>query len=240
MLNIPDLSNVEHCAMYLCGKIMRHTQPLINKCTDCKFNINEICHGLYLGDFSSACNVDKLLEYGITHVVTVIVGVGEMYPNTFKYHVIDICDRTYTEIKKYFNDSVQFIDDAINNGGSVLVHCQKGISRSSTIVAAYLIKKYKYSTTHAINKIKECRDCICPNNGFVKQLEEYERELCYDGTNDDTHDGTYNCSHDDTYNCSHECTHDGTYNCSHDDTHDGTYNCSHECTHDGTHECTHE
>jgi hypothetical protein len=171
-----NYENIEHYGMYLCGKVLSYTQPLINTYTKPKFEINEVYNNVFIGDFASACNYEELQKCGITHIVTVIVGVGKMYPHLFTYHVIDICDRTYTNIKLHFDNCSDFIDSAIKSEGKVLIHCQKGVSRSATIVAAYLIKKQNFTTDDALAKIKSVRDCINPNDGFIEQLREYE--LC--------------------------------------------------------------
>lgn len=169
-----NYEDIEHCVMSVCGNVMSYAQPIINAYMDPKFDIDEVSFGLYIGDFPSACNTEKLKQEGITHIVTAIAGVGEMYPDLFKYYIIDICDRKYSHIQTYFDESSDFIDNAITNGGKVLVHCQKGISRSSTIVAAYLIKKKGQTTDEAIETIKKGRNCIQPNVGFKEQLQNYQ------------------------------------------------------------------
>jgi len=51
--------------------------------------------------------------------------------------------------------------------GSVLVHCSMGISRSSTIVIAFIMKKFTFSFSKAYNLVKKKRPIICPNSGFI-------------------------------------------------------------------------
>jgi len=183
--NTLSYEKMEHYIMFGVGTILSYVQPTLTTYIDSNFDINEVCEGLYIGDFSSACNVDELKKIGITHIVTVIAGVKKIRPDLFEYHTIDICDRPYSSINTYFDESVDFIANGIMCGGKVLVHCQKGISRSSTIVAAYLIKKKDMQVDDAISLIKNARQCINPNDGFLKQLREYYDNIHGNSNNSD-------------------------------------------------------
>jgi len=52
-----------------------------------------------------------------------------------------------------------------------------GISRSSTITIAYLMRKHMWSYKQAIEYVSERRRIIDPNEGFKKQLQRYEKLL---------------------------------------------------------------
>ncbi len=56
----------------------------------------------------------------------------------------------------------------------MLVHCAQGMSRSVSILAAYLMWKEHISTDTALEAIKSARPCSNPNEGFVAQLREFE------------------------------------------------------------------
>ncbi len=49
-----------------------------------------------------------------------------------------------------------------------------GRSRSVSLVIAYLIKYHGYNFNSALNLIKERRNQIGPNKGFIEQLKKYE------------------------------------------------------------------
>jgi len=60
--------------------------------------------------------------------------------------------------------------------GSVLVNCQKGLSRSSTCVLAFLMLKRNMTAVAALAMVRASRD-VRPNNGFLRQLAELDNQL---------------------------------------------------------------
>jgi atypical dual specificity phosphatase len=53
------------------------------------------------------------------------------------------------------------------------VHCLMGISRSATVVSAYLVATKKIPGANAIAFVQKKRPIACPNLGFRKQLDIY-------------------------------------------------------------------
>lgn len=65
-----------------------------------------------------------------------------MFTDKFVYKIIPILDVPSQNILAYFENASQFIDSVLKTSyGKILVHCFAGVSRSATIVIAYLIKK---------------------------------------------------------------------------------------------------
>jgi hypothetical protein len=54
---------------------------------------------------------------------------------------------------------------------AVLVHCFKGVSRSASIIIAYIMRERKILYKEAMPIVKSARRCIWPNAGFVEQLD---------------------------------------------------------------------
>ena len=133
---------------------------------------------LYLGSGQQATNhviVDNLrIEY--------IVNATKRFECKFKekgveYMHITVKDEENVKIDKYFEDVAKFID---STQGKVLVHCEMGVSRSSSFVIAYLMKYKQMTLSEAYHHVQSCRPTIHPNNGFFKQLIQFEAKL-YDG-----------------------------------------------------------
>ena len=50
------------------------------------------------------------------------------------------------------------------------MHCIAGVSRSATVAAFYLMKKYGLSLVLSLETIRKSRNIIRPNMGFYRQL----------------------------------------------------------------------
>jgi protein-tyrosine phosphatase len=73
---------------------------------------------------------------------------------------------------------LEFISEALRtSGNSILVHCMQGISRSPSIVIAYLMKCKKYNLTRALKTVKHRRPEVKPNQAFMEQLQDYDDDL---------------------------------------------------------------
>jgi predicted protein tyrosine phosphatase len=80
---------------------------------------------------------------------------------------------TANEFSKSFDRVARFIYDHIRRGHNVLVHCAAGVSRSTTLVAYYMIHYRGYmSVEDALEKIRESRPHVQPNPSFIRVLRE--------------------------------------------------------------------
>lgn len=87
-------------------------------------------------------------------------------------------DDTSTNILAYLDTAVDRINEAIvKRDAHVLVHCVAGVSRSATIVIAYLMKHRRMNLREAFNYCYNLRPVIRPNNGFMLQLINYELQI---------------------------------------------------------------
>eukprot|EP01117_Protostelium_nocturnum_P001275 TRINITY_DN1158_c0_g1_i1.p1 TRINITY_DN1158_c0_g1~~TRINITY_DN1158_c0_g1_i1.p1 ORF type:complete len:176 (-),score=55.25 TRINITY_DN1158_c0_g1_i1:130-657(-) len=137
-------------------------------------SIDEIIPNLYLGNWKAASIKEILETRKITHILTVAPGFIPAFPQEYSYKVFNIADVSFEDIIVHFEPCLQFIDEALNQSGAIFVHCAAGISRSATIIIAYLMwsKKISYEEAHKI--VKEKREIIFPNAGFTRQLRFFE------------------------------------------------------------------
>jgi len=133
---------------------------------------HEIISGVFLGNMKIASNYLLLKHMKITHVVNCAMEIPNYHVDkdiTYKHFVMN--DTPSQNILQHFNEAFTFIDNALKNGGKVLVHCAMGISRSSTILASYIMKKYGLPHDKVLRQMKKIRVIVNPNLGFLKQLQ---------------------------------------------------------------------
>ena len=72
----------------------------------------------------------------------------------------------------YFDKAADFLVKALQQT-NVLVHCIAGVSRSVSMVLAYLIREHAMTYEQAYTLVKQRRKIIHPNDGFIDQLKKY-------------------------------------------------------------------
>lgn len=95
---------------------------------------------------------------------------------TFVYKRIPIFDNRGEDMAAHIDFAIQFIEQSRHHG-NILVHCHKGISRSSSFIIAYLIKVESFTFDEALSFIQSCRPQVSPNEAFITQLIHYESTL---------------------------------------------------------------
>ncbi|KRX40644.1 Sodium/hydrogen exchanger 9, partial [Trichinella murrelli] len=126
--------------------------------------------GLYIGAVNEAVDIRRLQDYFISRVLTVDMFPPEIRYQSITYLFVIAKDLPEWNLMDDFDRCIEFIESAIRSKENILVHCQEGISRSATVVAAYLMKKYNIDENEALFRIQAVRSIVCPNMGFMKQL----------------------------------------------------------------------
>lgn len=135
---------------------------------------------LSLEDATASEDLNK--EFGITHVISVLEGpVPDKLKENFQHLQIEVQDMETVNILQHLPSTNTFIDQALTPNsenvkhlGAVLVHCTHGVSRSVTVIMAYLMYKYKLQLAQALHAVKRKSASVQPNEGFMKQLELFQ------------------------------------------------------------------
>ncbi|KAG1753216.1 protein-tyrosine phosphatase-like protein [Suillus lakei] len=128
---------------------------------------------IFLGPYTSTSR-SFIDSAGITHIIS--IGRAPVCPNHphVQYHRLQLLDKDVSSIYTAIDRANQVITDARNSGGKVLVHCVAGVSRSPTIIAAYLISRCSMSLKDALGLLVRARPAVCPRPGFIAQLKDLE------------------------------------------------------------------
>ncbi|KAM4034279.1 dual specificity protein phosphatase 13A [Anomaloglossus baeobatrachus] len=178
-----SLSEAEDSQAHLCPTAAQLQSLLDSRRTSFSHHVDEVWPNLFLGDLNTANNKYELWKLGITHVLNAAhgrrysEGNPDFYGTSITYHGVPANDLPEFDMSKYFYSGSAFIHKALTTPGArILVHCVVGISRSATLVLAYLMIHHQLSLVQAICTVQENR-WISPNTGFLRQLIELDEEL---------------------------------------------------------------
>ena len=100
----------------------------------------------------------------------------EDFPN-IDWHRLVIDDDESERISDHFFKVHSIISKAVTDNKNIIVHCAAGMSRSASLVIAYLMIENRWSYEETYNFVKNKRPIVDPNIGFVKQLKGLEFKL---------------------------------------------------------------
>ncbi|KAF9366458.1 Dual specificity protein phosphatase 10 [Mortierella sp. NVP85] len=151
---------------------------------------------LYLGAEHNASDIRTLRRLGITFVLNVAIEIaqeselGSVTDSTKVNETrvvrggVEFRTLAWTHHQKNllrdFPTAFELIDEAVasNNGnGKALVHCQLGVSRSASLVIAYVMRSLGMGLTEAYDFVKQRSSVISPNMSLMYQLAEFEKYL---------------------------------------------------------------
>ncbi len=140
-------------------------------------DIHEVYPNLFLSNRKTAENIDVIMNHDINVIICITNGIrsGKTitdYTNLkIDYYSYSLPDVPDANIKPIADIVVKIIDHYLSLGKKVLVHCEMGISRSASLVIAYIMQKEGKNFEESLKHVKEKRNIVNPNIGFVNQLK---------------------------------------------------------------------
>uniref|UniRef100_A0A914I095 3-hydroxyisobutyryl-CoA hydrolase, mitochondrial n=1 Tax=Globodera rostochiensis TaxID=31243 RepID=A0A914I095_GLORO len=119
--------------------------------------VSNVSEGIYLSSQDVAQDLSLLQRHGITHILKLL-------------------DVPSDDLKKHFPRVQQFMRKAIEKKGKVLVHCNAGISRSSALVLAYIMRFEGHSLGDALVRVREQRPTTSEN--WESRAEIHHKTHC--------------------------------------------------------------
>lgn len=160
-----------------CNEIRSYANYWKTNDDDVYHDADLITKGLYLGNVCAAHDEQWLIDNHITVVISV---AKEWKPGACRfessikqlyYDIDDRNDEDEERVTRQFDEVARVIDHHIKQEENVLIHCNMGISRSTTAVVRYLqLKHPKKSYNTLLQLVKQKRPVATPNKLFSRIL----------------------------------------------------------------------
>lgn len=132
----------------------------------------ELTEYLFVGSLDDAYNqywMDKVTHMlNVAEELTILDRVNHQY---MKMGVED--DDPEEDIRRILPACIAWIDDAVSNGGKVMVHCLEGKSRSVCVCLTYLCIREQLTLDEAMGLIRSKRPCIDIFPAYLEQVRSF-------------------------------------------------------------------
>lgn len=133
-----------------------------------------VAPGLFLGNKQAAADRALLRSHGVVAVCP--VGARQVFNDDLVYHRVSVEDDGSESMLPHFAVACDFIHTH-RARGAVLVHCKGGISRSPTMVVAYLMRHERLPMLDAMEVCSIARPAASPRQIFLKDLAWFQDQL---------------------------------------------------------------
>ncbi|XP_047325095.1 protein-tyrosine-phosphatase MKP1 [Impatiens glandulifera] len=167
-----DLSTIQRSSDKNGGLVKREKIAFFDK--EC----SKVADHVYLGGDAVAKDKDILKKNGITHILNCVgFACPEYFKANFTYRTLWLQDSPSEDITSILYDVFDYFEDVRELGGKVFVHCCQGVSRSTSLVIAYLMWREGQSFDDAFQYVKAARGIADPNMGFACQLLQCQKRV---------------------------------------------------------------
>ena len=131
--------------------------------------MSKITDRIFIGNYYSA----EMLDYGNRNSITHVLNCTPHYHKGLKdltVNQINIDDGFEIPAESVLF-GIRMISEAVRSGGRILVHCHAGISRSPSMVAAYLMYN-GFSWDEAVDFIRRRRPEIFPHPNIERSVKK--------------------------------------------------------------------
>ena len=183
-----NLNQVENQAQQNMNQIPKYNRIKMNLKEELNMDNNEIKKDedyneiikdfLYISGYKTASTASDLQNMKITNIINCS---GDLCENLsfsgVNYLTLNIRDNVSENIECLFFKCINYINEAKEKQGRVLIHCYKGVSRSVSILISYLIYLYKWTYDEAFDFVQSKRSIANPNIGFYLQLKTFHKRI---------------------------------------------------------------
>lgn len=167
-----DLSSIRSKADRNSGLVKKDKIAVFDK--EC----SKVVEHIYLGGDGVARDRVILKQHGITHILNCVGFVcPEYFKSDFVYRTLWLQDSPSEDITSILYDVFDYFEDVREQQGRVFVHCCQGVSRSTSLVIAYIMWREGKSFDDAFQHVKTARGIADPNMGFACQLLQCQKRV---------------------------------------------------------------
>lgn len=139
---------------------------------------SKVAEHIYVGGDAVAKDKNILKNNGITHILNCVGFIcPEYFRSDFCYRSLWLQDSPSEDITSILYDVFDYFEDVREQSGRIFVHCCQGVSRSTSLVIAYLMWREGQSFDDAFQYVKSARGIADPNMGFACQLLQCQKRV---------------------------------------------------------------
>ena len=101
-------------------------------------------------------------------------------PSTIEHIVLHLKDNNSGGLLEVLEEVVARVEEVVEGGAGVLVHCQAGLSRSPAVVVAYLVRWRGMGVEEALALVREGRPRARPRETLMEELHTYHSRVHQD------------------------------------------------------------
>eukprot|EP00736_Rhodelphis_marinus_P012860 Rmarinus@m.26313 len=147
--------------------------------------INESVQGeLYLGTTYNARHAEELKAISVDAIIdltrtdeAINLPSSMQVPSRIETVRFPFADQSDEDLLTVIENVEPHLDGWLAAGKHVLMHCNRGVSRSPAVIVGYLMRRWRCSLRQALRFVKACRGGVNLNRGFHSQLEALESHL---------------------------------------------------------------
>ena len=137
-------------------------------------NMHKVNDYIYIGNRSASEDFRTLNSENIVKVLQLLDFSILTEGQNIEVHYIKMEDSESQDISFILPEALRYIQYSVNHRQKILIHCNAGVSRSGTVLIAYLMASLKINFEQALAIAQDIRPCISPNKGFKRQLKSFD------------------------------------------------------------------
>jgi hypothetical protein len=119
------------------------------------------------GIFHASSFMATQLHFG--RVINVTPEVPRLIDLTASFPIVD---SSSVDITPVLNKTRSIIAACVRDNVPILIHCHQGVSRSASVVIDYVASTFQISADVALERVRQSRSIVEPNDGFMAKLRE--------------------------------------------------------------------